>query len=96
MKTWWSHIDAAVVRMGAHTLEVHGGQDQNQYWIDGVQGNLGTAVGNEFETTMGNVPIHFKWISKQQRRFRIDLGHGDAISIVSSTALFCCSLAAYI
>lgn len=34
----WSYISAAVLRIGEHTLEVRGGQDNSvAYWLDGVE-----------------------------------------------------------
>ena len=41
IKTWWSYIESAVIRIGDSTLEVQGNSQDKpmQYWIDGCDGN---------------------------------------------------------
>ena len=84
INTWWSFIESAVIRIGEDTLEIKGG-DENQFWVNGEEGGFGMVRDGEHENFSGYFAgdhhIKFKWISKRQRRFRIDLGAGDAISV---------------
>lgn len=74
---WWSSIKTAIVQVGGDSLEVTGGTSEIPYWINGVQtANLETG-----DAALGDFPVHFVRINGHQSASRIDLGHGEAISI---------------
>ena len=75
--SWWSFIEAAVLRIGDQTLEIKGGMEQIPYWINGKE----TANMETGETTLGDFPVKFRRLNPFQSMARIDLGNGDALSI---------------
>lgn len=78
IQSWWSLIEAAVVQIGDHTVEVHGGKDEVLYYLNGEK------EGRDLQTAqaaLGDFPINFHRITGHQGRVRIDIGDGDAISI---------------
>lgn len=85
IKTWWSYISNAVVKIGEDTLEVSGGPKNGEkpiFWVNGKPGSIDDATkdGDLLETLSG-YKVHYKKISPKQSRYRIDLGNGEAISI---------------
>lgn len=77
IETWWSYIERAAIRLGEHTLEVMGGKDTFQYWIN-EESN--TMMDGE-EIAFGDFVLKYKVVNEHVHRFRLDLGDGDAISI---------------
>lgn len=75
----WSYIDTAVLNIGGETLEVRGGENTNEFWVNGVQGNAGLENGMLPETIAG-FPISFDWLKGDRRRFIVDLGNGEQVS----------------
>lgn len=73
INTWWSYIDAAVIRIGSDTFEVRGGLNTAKYWINGVEGELKES--GILEETISGFKIDYKDVSKKQKKFRIDVGH---------------------
>ena len=92
VETWWSYIQAAVVKIGKHTFELKG--DTNgagpYYWINQVSGNK-DKMEEEFKTAQEEMnallpcfKIHYKHVSSKQHKFRIELNcKGDAVSVQS-------------
>ena len=80
IKTWWSHIDTAVVRIGSDTLEVQGGTNTATYWINGVKHDLPEHDG-ELEATIGGNKILHSNMSKKTKKFRINAARGVWISL---------------
>lgn len=80
VETWWSYIEVAAIRVGDHTIEVMGGKDTFQYWIDG---DRNTVLEDGEKLAFGEYILTKKVIADHQVRFRLDLGDGDAISIES-------------
>jgi hypothetical protein len=78
IETWWSYIQRAAIRIGDHTLEVMGGKDSFQYWIDG---DSDKSMKDEEEVAFGDFVLKYKVVNEHVHRFRLDLGDGDAISI---------------
>ena len=78
IKTWWSYIDTAVLRIGKDTFEVRGGEKDNTYWTNGEIG-APLKQGDTVSATLSGYKIHFRWMQSGQRRFRVDLGNGDAV-----------------
>jgi len=78
---WWSYIESAVLTIGSDTLEVKGGQNSNEYWINGVLGNANLPEGpaQELSETIGGFPVKFKWLTHGRRRFVVDLGNGEEV-----------------
>lgn len=84
INTWWSFIETAVIRIGNDTLEVIGGDHNhgNRYWINGERGDQDLAETHTFKGKMAGFDLHFRQITKKQRRFYMDFDHkGDAVSI---------------
>lgn len=76
VNTWWSSIDTAVIQIGDDTLEVQGGEGAH-VWVNRdwkLELQTGDAV-------LGDFPVHFNRVNDHHTSTRIDLGHGDAISI---------------
>lgn len=77
IKTWWSHIKSAAVQIGDHTLEITADTGLTRYWINGGdETKLETG-----DATLGDFPVHFRYVNDHHTSARIDLGHGDAIGI---------------
>lgn len=76
IKTWWSHIETAVLRVGEHTLEVSGG-DSSRYWINGGDAH-------DFESgqtsSLSDFEVKFRKVNDHQGIAHIDFGDA-AISI---------------
>jgi len=72
IRTWWSFIDKAVLRIGKDTIQVQGGQNSATYWVNGVQGTLKDGM-TELEETVAGLKIHYKDVSKKQKRFHLDV-----------------------
>lgn len=81
IRTWWSYIDTAVLRIGNHTLEIKGGINSASFWIDGVPGEVTENSGWEEVGSMSGYKIEFWNVSKRQKNFRLMLGNGDTISM---------------
>jgi len=75
---YWSYIETAVLRIGGETLEVKGGENTNEFWVNGVLGNAASESGMLPETIAG-FPIKFDWLSQGRRRFVVDLGNGEQV-----------------
>lgn len=78
IKTWWSYIESAVVQIGENTIEIHGGDKEAKYYVNGEKQGLDLQNG---ETTLGEFPVSLFRITDHQGRIRVDLGDGDAISM---------------
>jgi hypothetical protein len=72
IKTWWSYIDTAVLRIGSDTFEVQGGLNTAKVWINGVEAAL-TETGY-LRNKISGYNIHYKDVSKKQKKFRIEVG----------------------
>jgi len=72
IKTWWSYIDTAVLRIGSDTFEVQGGLNTARYWVNGVEGELNES--GYLGETISGLKIHYKDVSKKQKKFRIEVG----------------------
>ena len=79
IRTWWSIIETAVLRIGEDTLEVQGGKYVNRYWVNGKLGKQDLKHGQTLPETLAGYTMHFRWTSGGQRQFRVDLGNGDAV-----------------
>ena len=80
VRTWWSFIESAVLRIGKDTLEVQGGRDNvAHYWINGVPGHS-MADGEYLNSTLAGHKIHFRDVSSKTKQFRLDWGTDDSIS----------------
>jgi hypothetical protein len=71
----WSYIDTAAVRIGNDILEVKGGVDENDFWV-----NMERGVSTE-DITLSGFEVNFEQTSKKSRRFVVDLGNGDKIEL---------------
>lgn len=74
----WSYIDAAVLKIGHETLEVRGGENTNEYYVNGVLGNAAVENG-ELPETIAGYPVKFQWLSGGRRSFTVDLGNGETV-----------------
>jgi hypothetical protein len=83
LSDWWSYIEAAVVRMGDETIEVRGGQDYSQYWINGEEGFSALQPGEEMQVWLkqGGLAVHIRQVNSKQFQVRIDLGNDEGILI---------------
>lgn len=83
IRTWWSFIDSAVLRIGSDTLEVQGGRDNSvRYWINGVRGHLpATNTSAYLNSTLAGHKIHYKDFSAKTKQFRLDWGKDDSMSL---------------
>lgn len=71
-------MKAAAIQVGKAVLEVAGGDDGYQYWLNGQQGtNL--IDGESF--LLSRFHVKFKVAGPKKYRFRIDLGSGVAVSV---------------
>ena len=61
--SWWSYIETAVLRIGDHTLEVMGGTDSFQFWIDGFEGFLAS---DKHHMKMGSFALTATRLSEHQ------------------------------
>lgn len=75
-----SYIDTAVLRIGDETIEVKGGENTNEYWINGILGEPDLKNGKLTQTIAGRT-IKFDRLGGNQnrRRFVIDLGNDEEI-----------------
>lgn len=80
VNTWWSYIDTAVVSVGNFTLEVAGGLDGGVYWMNGRSGKI-MEDGDLLDRSLSGFLVKYRFISDKQKRYRIDLGNGDAIAL---------------
>lgn len=89
IKNWWSYIESAVVRIGQNTFEVRGGtptESDSRYWINGLPGSVNMMDEMdklEHLEDMSGHSIQYKVLSSKKRKFRIDLGHGNAVGFES-------------
>jgi len=70
--TSYSYVAAAVVSVGDSVLEVMGGRDKNQYWLNEVAGNEELKTGDSFKFGE-NGDVHFTQHSSKAREFSIKL-----------------------
>jgi len=84
----WSYISAASIRIGEDILEIRGGDNRNNFWINGAVGMdanvvvAATAEGNGEETLLPGLsgyPITLKFSSAKKREFIVDLGQEEKI-----------------
>jgi len=80
IKTWWSYIDTAVIRIGSDTLEVQGGKNTATFWINGERHDLPEHDG-ELEATLGGNAIHYSNLSQKTKNFRVHAARGVWISL---------------
>ena len=78
IKTWWSYIERAVVKIGEDTLEIVGGHESITYRFNGEEAQ---EIEGKMDTFMGDFPVHFKRVNQYQSSNRITLRNGDALSI---------------
>ena len=73
----WSFITAVAIRIGEDILEVHGGVEENSYWMNGkFQGDLSTQRLGGFEVKYKNPP------HSTQREYRIPLkNHNQEVTV---------------
>lgn len=76
--TWWSFIEAAVVRVGSESLEVTGGR-QPKYYVNGVEGDIASKKSFLFSALGLETVVRQR--TKHQVSVRIDLGNGDALGL---------------
>lgn len=77
IKTWWSYISSAVIRIGENTLEITGGEDSARYILNG--GNEQEIV--DGEGALGDFTVTFKRVNNHQSKIRIALGRqSDAVA----------------
>lgn len=82
IRTWWSYIDSAVLRIGYDTFELKGGQNTATFWINGKQQEITETTGGYIEVgSIAGYKIDFMNVSKRQKNFRLKLGNGDFISM---------------
>ena len=83
VRTWWSYIETAVLRIGDDTLEVQGGSDNvTRFWVNGIQGHTDQVVdGSYLKSTLAGHKIHFRDMSARTKQFRIDWNGEDSISL---------------
>jgi hypothetical protein len=77
--TWWSFIETAVIRIGDDILEVTGGSDGGQHWINGEAGGL--KDGDSFY--LSGFSAVFVQVDPVHKTYRIELGNGGAIKIAA-------------
>lgn len=78
----WSYIHSVVLRIGEDTLEVMGGEVENNYWINGDKGSEVQEVdpSRSSKLALSGFPVDFSWPYSKQRVFKIDLGEHDSIT----------------
>lgn len=77
IKSNWSYVAVAAIKIGDSVLELEGGTDTVSHRIDGLETpNMVTG-----DATLGDFSVHFNRINAHQSKARVDLGHGDAISM---------------
>jgi hypothetical protein len=77
----WSYISNAVLRIGDETLEVMGGEDGSQYWMNGIIGEKIEGDNVVLTESLSGYPITFKYGPKHQHEYHVDLGNGEVIVI---------------
>lgn len=77
IKSTWSFIEAAVLQIGDHMLEVTGA-DGGKYWLNGEKEGRSIQTG---DSHLGDYGVHFRRVNDHQTISRIDVGNSNAISI---------------
>lgn len=77
IKTWWSYIESAAIKIGDDTFEVKGGSYPVSYWINGVEGKAPENKQN-LESTVGGHEISYNAPTDHQSMFFF---HGLGLSI---------------
>jgi hypothetical protein len=83
---WWSYIESAVIMIGDDTLEVKGGVEDRQYWVNGKEGHRFRASRN-LPFTIGGFHGRFRAINRFLTQFRLALPNEQYITIKSSKNL---------
>lgn len=82
MKSMFSYVDSASMRIGDDTLEVRGGKEGG-FWLNGEQGaNIDTTV-----SLSGKFLVEIEDQSEKSRQFSINLGGNEAIVITTWNAM---------
>ena len=86
IETWWSFIEAAVIKIGKRTFELRGGPtgEGPHYWVDGMLSETGADIGT-FQIEFAEIPgfrILYKKVSDHQHKFVFFLNNqGDAVNM---------------
>jgi len=79
INSWWSSIEAVAIQIGDHDiLEVMGGETGGEYWSNR---QLGDDLQDVDRLDIMGYEVLYRKISSKQKRYRIELGNGDALSI---------------
>ena len=59
----WSYIHSAALRIGNATLELMGGEEKNNYWLNGKKGNEVKASDSTLSATafLSGFSVHVCW-----------------------------------
>jgi len=83
----WSYISNAAIRIGEDILEVRGGNQKTNFWINGVSGNqegVSIGEGNDIMSLVGTLskyPVNVKQINSKHREFVISLGGREKVVV---------------
>jgi hypothetical protein len=78
INTWWSSIETAVIKIGDATMEITGGTDGGNYWLNG---HTGKELKDGDILAFANFSVTFNQVTFKQKKYRFEFGHGDALSI---------------
>lgn len=67
-----------MVQLGPDTLEVSGGEDGGTHWLNG---KVGDTLEDGGSLSLSGFHIQFHQTSPKQKKYRFELGNGDAMSI---------------
>jgi hypothetical protein len=80
---WWSYIESVALRIGDETIDVRGGGEYSQYWINGEEGFSALQPGEEMKVWLkqGGVEVHIRQANSKQFQVRVDLGNDEGIVV---------------
>jgi len=81
----WSFVSVVALRIGEDILEVIGGEEEDNFWINEVKGR-NKEVGSKNDemalvSTLSGYPVYYKEVNSQHREFEIVLGGTEKIKI---------------
>jgi hypothetical protein len=82
ISTWWSYVQSAVIQIGEDTLEVMGGYEKKQYWVNGQPGEP-VKDSRVMPFTLGGHKVRFRVRSDTQFQFKVFLEDDQQIILRS-------------
>ena len=78
IQRWWSYVETAVVQIGPDTLEVMGGMEPKQYWVNGKPGEK-LDESKLMPFTLGGFPVRYRQLTDKSFQFKIFLENDQNI-----------------